>query len=112
MFKDSKPTNWIFTDKDLYLIDFDYVVPSSSLANISQLTNYCDLRMDERKEILKRYYEFEERDIPICSYWDLYILTCVNSRIAAMNHNSHLDDNLISKFKKQNISDLSIIKLV
>ncbi|MFC1790223.1 phosphotransferase [Patescibacteria group bacterium] len=103
IFKDAKPTNWIFQKNKVYLIDFDYVVPSFFLADLAQLVTYQ--RRWHSLDIKKYLNMLLIKTIPsalVKNYLQPFTLAMINSNIMSQRYNPNLSKDTIKIFIKQN----------
>ena len=110
LFKDAKPSNWIFDGNGVCLIDFDYVKPSFYLADIAQLLNYQQLSNEEKYGYVDRFMKLigkEESHVYL-----LFDLASINSRIMAMRYNVNLNEYYLNKFTQSLKEELGRMKLV
>ncbi len=100
LFKDAKPTNWIFDSAGVWLIDFDYVKPSFYIADVMQLLNYQELTDKSRYEYIEIFHQFISVPMP---RRESILLAGINARIMAMRYNKNLDtyrnDTFIASIK-------------
>jgi len=113
IFKDAKPSNWVFQKNKVYAIDFDYVKKSFFLADLAQLLSYVSLK---RKINMWEYVKyFLQRVLPSQKYdgfYNLFMLAVINSNIASSVHNSNLSKKTIAGFNNQNIKILKELRLI
>lgn len=113
IFKDAKPTNWIFQKKKVYLIDFDYVVPSFFIADLAQLLTYQ--RRWHSLDIKKYLNMFLVKTIPstkVEQYFKSFILAMVHSNIMSQRYNPNLSRETFKNFDKQNNKLLKQLKII
>lgn len=113
IFKDAKPSNWVFQKNKVYAIDFDYVKKSFFLADLAQLLSYISL---QRKINMWKYVKyFLQRVLPSQKYDRFYVpfmLAVVNSNIASSIYNRNLSKKTIAGFNNQNIKILKELHLI
>lgn len=96
LFKDAKPTNWIFDQKGVWLIDFDYVRPSFYLADMAQFLNYQELSDEEAYRYVDMFNDLiEVRHLQAHLLFDM---AAINSRIMAIHYNENLNAYYKNKF--------------
>ncbi|MBN1263008.1 MAG: phosphotransferase [Candidatus Pacebacteria bacterium] len=113
VFKDAKPTNWIFQKKKVYLIDFDYVVPSFFLADLAQLLTYQ--RRWHSLDIKKYLNIFLVETISSAktkNYLQSFTLAMINSNIMSQRYNPNLGKDTIKIFTEQNNELLRQLKIL
>jgi len=111
LFKDAKPSNWIFQKNKIYMVDFDYVKKSFFMADLAQLLSYTNLKYAPYvnyflKELFYSNSRFDE-------FYNSFLIAVVNSNIASVSHNGKLSSDRKKAFYKTNkyiLRQLSIIK--
>ena len=114
LFKDAKPSNWIFQKDKIYAIDFDYVKKSFFLADLAQLLSYISLRKKISYIFFVNYY-LKQIFPKMKDYDKFYIpfkLALVNSNIASELHRENLGAYVKRGFAKQNRFILSEFKII
>lgn len=115
LFKDAKPTNWIFRKTKVYMIDFDYVKKSFFMADLAQLMSYVDFkrRVDNFSYINLFLNELFPGIKNIEKYYNPFMLAVVNSNIATILHNDSLPNGVKRNFDNSNkrvLKQLNILK--
>lgn len=109
LFKDAKPTNWIFNKDGVWVIDFDYVRPSCYLADVMQLLNYQNLNPHSEYTYVERFHELIKLSPPKAS---VVALIGVNSKIMSMRYNKNLNISYRDSFSvsiKNVLEEVSVI---
>ena len=111
LFKDAKPSNWIFQKNKVYMVDFDYVKKSFFMADLAQLLSYTNLKYTAYiKYFLKKLFPSNSR---FDKFYNPFLIAVVNSNIASVLHNKKLSYDIKKDFDKTNkniLKQLSIIK--
>lgn len=103
LFKDAKPTNWIFQNGRVYLLDFDYIRESFFLADLAQLVSY---QMINQSINLHQVLDYFSSKLGItnsrsANYYHLFLLAIINSNIASQVHNDSLSVKTTDQFQLQ-----------
>ena len=117
---DFNPTNVLFTEKGIRIIDFEYSIMSDPLTDISCFGGYCGLSIEKILELYDIYYKAEgdnsiyngisEKDlkklyltyIAMCSFYDC-IWGIINEYLSNTNVTDYIKNNrelLMSSLKK------------
>lgn len=111
LFKDAQPSNWIFSDNDAYMIDFDYVRRSFFFSDLTQLMNYCPyLTTLEKNALLDRFLGGSLR--PDFPSENLFKLAQINSCLMAIKYGRDKHGQVLSTLLQtlnDNLKDLGII---
>lgn len=114
IFKDAKPSNWIFQKNNVYAIDFDYVRKSFFLADLAQLLSYVSLNNKIDNWLYVKY--FLRRTLPFIKNYDKFripfMLAIVNSNIASKIHRYNLSFSEEKGFERQNKLILKELKII
>lgn len=113
LFKDAKVSNWIFTNGDVVMIDFDYVRESFFFADLAQLINY-QVQVHDWMSVLKKFLDQVQLpyELPESMAIDLYKMARVNSYLAAIRHNPSLPEALTRSFYSDAIKLLQDLKVL
>jgi len=114
LFKDAKPSNWIFQKDKIYAIDFDYVKKSFFLADLAQLLSYISLRRRINYIFFVNYY-LKQIFPKMRDYAKFYIsfkLAVLNSNIASEFHRENLPAYVKRGFDKQIKAILNEFKII
>jgi len=111
LFKDAKPSNWIFQKNKIYMIDFDYVKKSFFMADLAQLLSYTNLKYTTCiNYFLKKLFSSNSR---FDKFYNPFLIAVVNSNIASALHNKKLSSDTKKCFNKTNkdiLKQLNIIR--
>lgn len=115
LFKDAKPTNWIFQNGRVHLLDFDYIRESFFLADLAQLMSY---QMINRSVNLHQVLDYFLSKLGITNsqsvnYYHFFLLAIINSDIASQVHNDSLSVKTTKQFQlqiKHFLSELDLLK--
>lgn len=111
LFKDAKSSNWVFTNKGLFLIDFDYVRPSFFLSDLAQLLNYSGhIDADEVRKILA--YFVDNIDVEQDVTETLLKLSRVNSYIMALKYGPQTTQERREEFERSIIHTLKQLGVI
>lgn len=115
LFKDAKPTNWIFQNGRVYLLDFDYIRESFFLADLAQLMSYQMINQSINLHQVLDYFSSKlgiTNSQPV-NYYHFFLLAIINSNIASQVHNDSLSVKTINQFQlqiKHFLSELNLLK--
>jgi thiamine kinase-like enzyme len=116
LFKDAKIENWICNQNKIYMIDFDYVVPSFFIQDLAQLvTTYMlntgvILSYKEIKAILRCFLSnIKRKHFNEHIYMFLFMVSCLYSNYKKLSY-IHKYDSKIKEFKRVNTHLISYFK--
>lgn len=114
IFKDSRPSNWIFQKDKIYAIDFDYVKKSFFLADLAQFLSYVSLRKNIKTRAYLNYYL--KKTLPNINNFEKFhtpfMVAIINSNIASKIHRDNLFNITKTGFDKQNRDILKKLKII
>ncbi len=113
IFKDAKPENFILTEEKVYLIDFDYVVPSFYLADLAKLLNGINsLTFDEKYELALMFNTKVKTRISNKSLKTLLILALIVSSQSAIKFNKNLSQETQNILNENTLEYLKLLNIV
>lgn len=114
IFKDCKPTNWIFNNRKIYILDFDYVKKSFFLSDLAQLLSYSMIRSKINIKFYLKYFLKRLKTISFDPdiFYRPFLLAIINSNICSVKYNQNMSNKLAHDFKNQNLDLLREVNLI
>jgi hypothetical protein len=115
VFKDAKPANWVFQGDCVFMLDFDYVVPSYLTADLAQMLGYqIGLSFDSMLKYLNSF--LRQVSNPNATFTpqtcDLFAAAVINSHVSSLKHNKNLPEDVRNRFTEVNIHLLKYLHLL